>query len=88
MEPVCAQTFHGNTIDASSYRDFVRDNQITNGVLITDKDFPPSQLEELLSTHPDLHYLTPLKRNDKKILENEMLADFSEVIDGIEKSSR
>lgn len=78
-EIVCSQVFPGNYIDASAYSRFVRDNDITNGILVTDKGFPPSMLEEELGNRPKLHFLTPLKRNDIRIDNNHML-DFDGVL--------
>ena len=77
-EPICADIFPGNSIDASSYHDFIDRNGITKGILVADKGFPPEAIRDLLTKHPDLHYLTPLKRNDQRIVRAGMY-DFDEV---------
>jgi hypothetical protein len=82
MEPICAEIFPGNSIDASSYPAFIRDNNIRKGIIIADKGFPPSKIEDLLKERPDLHFLTPIKRNDKRIAENAMLT-FEGVLEGM-----
>jgi hypothetical protein len=82
MEPICAEIFPGNSIDASSYPAFIRDNNIRKGIIVADKGFPPSKIEGLLKERPELRYLTPIKRNDKRIAENLMLA-FEEVLEGM-----
>ncbi|MDR1039089.1 MAG: hypothetical protein LBR80_02770 [Deltaproteobacteria bacterium] len=82
MEPICALIFPGNSIDASSYPAFIRDNNIRKVIIVADKGFPPSKIEGLLKERPELHHLTPTKRNDKRIAENSMLA-FEEVLEGI-----
>lgn len=82
MEPICAEIFPGNSIDASSYPAFIRNNNIRKGIIVADKGFPPSKIEDLLKERPELHFLTPIKRNDKRIAENSMLA-FEEVLEGI-----
>jgi hypothetical protein len=82
MEPICAEIFPGNSIDASSYPAFIRNNNIVKGIIVADKGFPPSKIEDLLKERPQLHFLTPIKRNDKRIAENGMLA-FEEVLDGL-----
>ena len=74
MEPICAEVFPGNCIDASSYSAFIRDNDIQKGLIIADKGFPPSKIEGELSQRPDLHFLTPIKRNDVRIANNNMLS--------------
>jgi len=82
MEPVCAQVFPGNSIDASSYPIFIRDNDIRKGIIVADKGFPPSSIKNELKERPDLHFLTPIKRNDTRIANNHMLA-FEGVLYGI-----
>ena len=82
MEPICAEVFPGNSIDASSYPAFIRDNDIRKGIIVADKGFPPGRIEDLLKDRPGLHFLTPIKRNDKRIADNSMLA-FEEVLEGI-----
>lgn len=82
MEPVCAEVFPGNSIDASSYPAFIRDNDIRKGIIVADKGFPPSKIKEELEKRPDLHFLTPIKRNDARISDNGMLS-FEGVLNGI-----
>ena len=73
MEPLCAQVFPGNCIDASAYREFIRENKIEKGIIVADKGFPPSKLADELRLHPGLHFLTPLRRNDVNIEKLELL---------------
>ena len=83
VPPGCAEVFPGNSIDASSYPAFIRDNDIQRGIIVADKGFPPSRIKDELSERPDLHFLTPIKRNDKRISDNEMLS-FDGVLEGID----
>lgn len=83
MEPVCAEVFPGNSIDASSYAAFIRDNDIRKGIIVSDKGFPPSQIKKELDERPDLHFLTPIKRNDVRITNNGMLS-FEGVLSGVD----
>ena len=82
MEPVCAEVFPGNSIDASSYPAFIRDNDIRKGIIVADKGFPPSSIQNELRERPDLHFLTPIKRNDTRIGNNHML-DYEGILQGI-----
>ncbi len=82
MEPICAEVFPGNNIDASSYSSFIRDNDINKGIIVADKGFLPSKIKDDLGERPDLHFLTPIKRNDVRIANNDMLS-FDGVLDGI-----
>ena len=72
-EIICSEVFPGNEIDASAYSAFIRDNDIRSGILVTDKGFPPSKISKELDERPDLHFITPLKRNDTRIRSNDML---------------
>ena len=86
-EPLCAQVFPGNMIDARAYRAFVQDNKIERGLLITDKGFPPKEIHDVLEKHAELHFLTPLKRSDARIAKNKML-DFNDFLRNIDKRIR
>ena len=79
-EIVCSEVFPGSYVDSAAYSRFVRDNNITKGILITDKGFPPSMLDSELEERPELHFLTPLKRNDVRIDNNHMM-EFEGVLD-------
>lgn len=67
MEPVCSSCYPGNMLDQTAYEHFLRQNQISKGLLVGDKGFPFSRSEELFKENKDLHYLNPLKRNSKLI---------------------
>lgn len=73
MEPLCAQVFPGHCIDASAYREFIRENKIEKGIIVADKGFPSSKLADELKQHPGLHFLTPVRRNDVNIEKLELL---------------
>jgi len=83
MEPICAEVFPGNSTDAASYRSFIRDNDIRKGIIVADKGFPPSSIADELSKRPDLHFLTPIKRNDTRIANNDMLS-FEGILTGVD----
>lgn len=74
MEPICAEVFAGNHIDALSFATFIRDRKIQRGIIVADKGFPPAKIQEELADHPDLHYLIPIKRNDARIKNNDILS--------------
>lgn len=67
MEPLCSEVFQGNSIDALSFSAFIRDNDLRKGVIVADKGFPPSALKDELVKRPDLHFIIPIKRNDRRI---------------------
>jgi len=81
-EPICAEVFPGNCIDASCYKAFIRNNDIRMGIIIADKGFPPSMIKDELNDRPDLHFITPLKRNDVRIRNNGM-TEFEGTLEGM-----
>ena len=81
-EPVCAQVFPGNKIDSSSLPVFLKTNNITKGLLIGDKGFTKNKLLSILKNNPDLHYMLPIKSNDKRINKYNMTS-FDGIIKGI-----
>ena len=83
-EPICAQVFPGNSIDATSYREFIKTNKITRGIIIADKGFPPNKIADEFKENEDLHFITPIKNNDRRIAKYDMLT-FEEIVKGVGK---
>jgi len=83
MEPLCCEVFPGNCIDATAYHQFVTNNGITKGIIVADKGFPSSKISQHLKQNKNLHFLTPVKRNDARIRKYEM-TKFTGVLDGIQ----
>ena len=71
-EPVCSKVYGGNVIDAVSFEDFLREMGLEYGIVLTDKGFPHSKVSEVYSKRPKLHYLSPLKRSDRRIEEHRL----------------
>ncbi len=69
MEPAASKCFLGNMLDLTAYEGFVSEYKITKGVLVKDKVFPSSTIEEYLKKNEGLHYINPLKRNSAYIAE-------------------
>lgn len=84
-EPICSEVFPGNCIDACAYHTFISDNRIDKGIIVADKGFPRQAIDSELRAHSELHYLTPLKRNDRRIANNKML-NFEEPLPGTEET--
>jgi len=81
MEPVCSKCFPGNMLDATSYSEFIAQNNITQGIIVADKGFPEAAAHEHFEKNPNLHYLNPVKRNSKLIERHNML-DFTDILPG------
>ncbi len=74
MEPICSKCYLGNMLDCTSYKDFIKENGITKGIIVADKGFPSSATTDHFSKHKDLHYLNPVKRNSKFIATHNLLS--------------
>lgn len=83
MEPVCSKCYPGNMLDSTAYSDFIVANGITRGIIVGDKGFPFSAASEEFESHPDLHYLNPIKRNSK-LIETHNMYDFTAILTGYE----
>ena len=71
-EPICEKALPGNVIDSVAYKGFLEDNQLKEGVVLADKGFPYKKAKSVFGDNKKLHWLNPLKRNDKRIEENDM----------------
>lgn len=83
-EPICSKVFAGNIVDSTAYDSFLKDNGIEKGLILTDKGFPPKKVREYFAEKEDLRFLTPLKRDDKRIEENDLYS-YSGVINDADK---
>ena len=70
-------------LGATSYEAFIKENQITKRIITGDKGFQESAAHEAFESHPDLHYLNPIKRNSKLIARHSM-PDFTAILPGYE----
>ena len=73
MEPLCSMLVPGNIIDANAYRSFIKYCNLNKGIIVSDKGFPPDKIRQELDIYENLHYITPLKRNDKRIIDLNLL---------------
>ena len=71
-EAVCFDVYPGNMIDATSYRSFIEGNKLKRGIIVDDKGFPAKSAGSAFGDNPDLGFLTPLRRNDRRIGANGM----------------
>ena len=82
-EPVCSQCYPGNMLDVTSYTDFIEKCGVRRGVIVSDKGFPSSASEAYRAANPDLHQLSPVRRNATLIRTHGML-DYEGVLPGRE----
>ena len=72
-EPICAQAYPGNFIDTVSFKNFVKKYNLEKGIIVADKGFSRNVISSITNKRDDLHYISPLKRNEKIITEHDML---------------
>ncbi len=87
MEPVCSKIYPGNMTDSRSVGDFIRTFEISKGIIVADKGFPVSSVEDAVRGADGIHYLLPLKDNQETIAEHSML-DFDGSIPGTAVQSK
>ena len=71
-EPVCSNVYPGNLSDKCVFKNFIEVNNIKQGLIVADKSFEPSIFREIRCNNPELHYLVPIKRNSKRIIDNNL----------------
>jgi transposase len=71
-EPICSKVFAGNVLDSVSYQRFLSENGLKQGIVMADKGFPKKAAQEAFESSRDLHWLNPIKRNDKRIANHDM----------------
>ena len=81
MEPICSKCFPGNMLDLTAYESFIRENGITKGIIVADKGFPASAVQDQFRENPDLHYLNPIKRNST-LIRTHAMHDFTGILPG------
>ena len=81
-EPVCSLCYPGNMLDATAYSDFIDRCGISGGIIVADKGFPVSAIEDRLKENSNLHYLSPLKRSSLMIRDHAMLSFEGVLADG------
>lgn len=69
-------------LDATAYSDFIDRCGISGGIIVADKGFPVSAIEDRLKENSNLHYLSPLKRSSLMIRDHAMLSFEGVLADG------
>ena len=71
---ICSQCYPGNMLDRTAYKDFLSKNNITKGIIVSDKGIPATAADDWFNSHEELHFFYPLKRNASVITKNKMLS--------------
>lgn len=48
-------------LDRTAYKDFLSNNNLTSGIIVSDKGIPASATEDWFNKHEEFHYFYPLK---------------------------
>ena len=81
MEPVCNQVNPGNVTDVAAFRGFMEVNNVSRGVIVTDKGFSYDSARQVFLDNPDLRFVIPLRRNARVIGEYGALSSDSSLSD-------
>lgn len=79
--PVCSKVYPGNMVDQRAVSDFVEQFGIRDGIIVADKGFSYVSLKEAVEENENLHYLLPIKRNNRAIDELSLCV-FDELLAG------
>jgi hypothetical protein len=82
-EPICSSCYPGNALEYNIYQSFLETNNLSKGIIVTDKGFPAVAAESYFKENPDLHFLNPVKRN-RKFITTFKLYDFTHTLTGYE----
>ena len=82
-EPICSSCYPGNALEYNIYESFLTENNLTQGIIVTDKGFPAVAAESWFKKNENLHYLNPIKRN-RTLITTFKLYDFPNTLIGFE----
>lgn len=71
--PVCSLRYPGNTLDVTSYSDFIEKRGVSKGIVVADKGFPVPATGNRPKGGGGLRRLSPPRRNDLTIKDRDML---------------
>ncbi len=84
-EPLFSEAYPGNPLNAEVVAHFVRENDITGGIVVADRDFATKKLEDKISQDKAFSFVTPVSLDDERIALYDMLTpEFA--FDAFEKS--
>ncbi len=72
-EPICSKLFDKNMQDLEKAKSFVKFNKINNAILFLDKDYSVKEFKNTFKDNPFIHFIMPLKNNDIRIRNYNML---------------
>lgn len=81
LVPLCLQVFPGKEPSETAFRAFLQDNDIRDGILLVDQDFPADRLHDLLADHPELHFIVKHNLEDPLVSSYHMLEFQDQVLD-------
>lgn len=73
-EPICHKVYPGNMLDMSSFNDFIDKFSLKDCTLLGDKGFLSKENIAELKKKKGIHFILPMKRNDKRIGDLDLLS--------------
>lgn len=80
-EQIASRVYPGNMVDQRILSDFVDMLELTRGMIVADRGFPPEAFRRALLGRPGIDYLVPLER-DRSVIGELGLRDFTDVLPG------
>ncbi len=81
-EPICHKVYQGNMLDMSSFEDFIDKFALKDCIVLGDKGFLSKDNVESLKKKNGVRFIFPMKRNDKRINELNLLSYQGTFLDG------
>ena len=80
-EQIASRVYPGNMVDQRIVADFVDILELTKGLVVADRGFPPEAVRDALRGRPGIDYLVPLER-DRLVITDLHLREFTDVLPG------
>lgn len=81
-EPICHKVYPGNMLDMSSFEDFIGKFSLKDCTVLGDKGFLSKDNVEDLKKKSNVHFIFPMKRNDKRIKDLNLISYQGTFLDG------
>ena len=86
-EQIASKIYPGNMVDQRIVSDFVDMLELTKGMIVADRGFPPEAFRKALIGRPGIDYLVPLER-DRRVIGELHLREFTKVLPGTDIAYR
>ena len=86
-EQIASRVYPGNMVDLRIVSDFIDLLELTKGLIVADRGFPPEAFRIALRGRPGIDYLVPLER-DRNVIRDLQLLEMTNVLPGTDIAFR